>query len=106
MARNDDLAVLRVTLRDAPGAFDYAEDDEASVEAALSRLAKYIHQPLPGNFQSIPDFRVFVDRDLFLVKPVGKRFWLQSAALTDANAIALDLHDVVRRGRDNRPGHA
>ena len=106
VARNDDLAVLRVTLRDAPGAFDYAEDDEASVEAALSRLAKYIHQPLPGNFQSIPDFRVFVDRDLFLVKPVGKRFWLRSAALTDANAIALDLHDVVRRGRDNRPGHA
>ena len=42
----------------------------------------------------MPDFRVFVDRDLFLVKPVGKRFWLRSAALADANAITLDLHAV------------
>ena len=46
-----------------------------SVTAALSRLAENIHRPLPGNFQSMPDFRVFVDRDLFLVKPIGKRFW-------------------------------
>ena len=99
VARNDDLAILRLSLRAGPGAFDYAEDDDQHVAAALSRLAEHVHQPLPGNFQTLPDFRVFVDRDLFLVKPAGKRFWLRSAALADAGAIVLDLHEAAG-GRD------
>ncbi len=103
VARNDDLAILRLSLRDEPRAFDYAEDGDESVAAALSQLAEHFHGPLPGNFQSMPDFRVFVDRDLFVVKPLGKRFWLRSAALADANAIALDLHAVNVR-HDARPG--
>ena len=105
VARNDDLAVLRLQLRNAPGAFDYAEGDDASVTKALSRFAEHARLP-SGNFQSMPDFRVFVDRDLFLVKPVGKRFWLRSAALADANAITLDLHAVAGRRHDIRPGRA
>ena len=106
VARNDDLAILRLSLEDGPAAFDYAEDDDASMAAALSRLAEHIHQPLAGNFQSMPDFRMFIDRDLFLVKPVGKRFWLRSAALADAGAIVLDLHEFTGRRRDGRPDHA
>ena len=104
VARNDDLAVLRLSLRDAARGFDYAEDGDGSVTAALSRLAEHIHRPLPGNFQSMPDFRVFVDRDLFLVKPIGKRFWLRSTALADVNAIALDLHEATGRRHGPRPG--
>ena len=92
VARNDDLAILRLSLQDGPAAFDYAEDDDGSVAAALSRLAEHVQQPIPGNFQSMPDFRVFIDRDLFLVKPTGKRFWLRAAALADAKAIVVDLH--------------
>ena len=49
---------------------------------------------------------MFIDRDLFLVKPVGKRFWLRSAALADAGAIVLDLHEFTGRRRDGRPDHA
>ena len=104
VARNDDLAILHLSLRDAPGVFDYAEDDDASVAAVLARLVENIHQPLPGNFQSIPDLRIFIDRNLFLVKPVRKRFWLRSAALADANSIAIDLHAVTGRHRDARSG--
>ena len=92
VARNDDLAILRLSLQDGPAAFEYSEDDDGSVAASLSRLAEHVQQPLPGNFQSMPDFRVFIDRDLFLVKPTGKRFWLRSAALADAKAIVVDLH--------------
>ena len=100
VARNDDLAVLRLSLRELPGEFDYTEDDEESVASALARLATNIHQPLPGNFQSMPDFRVFIDHHLYLVKPAERRFWLRSAALADVDAIALDLHAVAgqRRG--------
>ncbi len=100
VARNDDLAVLKLSLREAPGRFDYGEDNDVTVAAALSRLSKHVQQPLPGNFQSMPDFRVFIDRDLFVVKPAGKRFWLRSAAMADANAIALDLHAVAARRHD------
>ena len=103
VARNDDLAVLQLSLRDGPGPLAYDEDDDTSVADALSRLGDHIRQPLPGNFQSMPDFRVFIDRDLFLVKPVGKRFWLRSTALADANAIALDLHEFTARRHDGRP---
>ena len=99
VARNDDLAILRLSLRDRPSAFDYAEDDDQHVAAALFQLAEHVDQPLSDNFQTLPDFRVFVDRDLFLVKPAGKRFWLRSAALADANAIVVDLHEAAG-GRD------
>ena len=95
VARNDDLAILRLSLRAGPGAFDYAEDDDQHVAAALFELAEHVDQPLSDNFQTLPDFRVFVDRDLFLVKPAGKRFWLRSAALADAGAIVLDLHEAA-----------
>lgn len=104
VARNDDLAVLRLTLQDGRSAFEYAEDDDPTVGTALSRLAHRIEQPIPGNFQSTPDFRVFLDRDLFLVKPAAKRFWLRSAAMADAHAIALDLQGFVGRRQDDRPG--
>ena len=100
LARNDDLAVLKLSLREVPGGFDYGEDNDVTVAGALSRLSRHVHQPLPGNFQSMPDFRVFIDRDLFVVKPAGKRFWLRSAAVADANAIALDLHAVAARRHD------
>ena len=106
VARNDDLAILQLSLRDGPGAFDYAEDGDESVAEALSRLAEHVHKPLPGNFQALPDFRVFADRDLFLVKPAGKRFWLRSAALGDAIAIALDLHAVGGRRDEARSDRA
>ncbi|MCY4506687.1 MAG: N-6 DNA methylase, partial [Acidobacteria bacterium] len=104
VARNDDLAILRLTLRDGRSAFDYTEDEETPVGAELARLARNIEQPLPGNLQSTPNFRVFLDRDLFLVKPAAKRFWLRSAAVADAHAIALDLQGFVGRRHDDRPG--
>ena len=104
VARNDDLAVLRLTLRDGRSAFDYAEDNDTPVGDELSRLARRIEQPLPGNFQSTPDFRVFLDRDLFLVKPAARRFWLRSAAVADAHGIALDLQGFIGRRHEDRPG--
>ena len=96
-AYNKDLAVLCLSLREGQNQSEYVENDDTSVGEALSDLLEHIHQPLPGNFQLMPDFRVFIDKNLYLVKPVQKRFWLRSAALADADAIALDLQDVIER---------
>ena len=98
-ARNADLAVLRLTLDDGRKRVEYAEEDNGSVGAVLSRLSEHVHQPLPGNFQLMPDFRIFVGNHLYVVKPARKRFWLKSAALADADSIALDLQDAVARNR-------
>lgn len=98
-ARNADLAVLRLTLEDGRKPAEYAEEDDGSVGAVLAKLSEHVHQPLPGNFQLMPDFRIFIGNHLYLVKPARRRFWLRSAALADADAIALDLQDAVTRNR-------
>ena len=98
-ARNNDLAVLRLTLEDGRQEVGYTEKSNGSVGAVLAKLSEHVHQPLPGNFQLMPDFRIFVGSHLYLVKPARRRFWLRSTALADADAIALDLQDAVTRNR-------
>ena len=96
-ARNDDLAVLRLTLEEERRKASYIEENDRAVGDTLTNLFEHIHQPLPGNFQLMPDFRIFIGNNLYLVKPTQKRFWLKSTALADADAIALDLQDAVVR---------
>ena len=49
-------------------------------------------------FQLVPDFRLFTGKSLYLVKPLQRRFWLRSAAIADADAMAMDLQDAVQFG--------
>ncbi|RUV81444.1 N-6 DNA methylase [Mesorhizobium sp. M1A.F.Ca.IN.020.06.1.1] len=94
-AHNDDLAVLKLKLDPAGRPTPYAESSDSEVRDLLAKIFKNVHQPLPGNFQLMPDFRVFDGNSLYLVKPMQLRFWLRSAALSDADAIALDLQDFA-----------
>ena len=95
-ARNEDLALLHLQLveRQEP----YIERDEQSIGEALRRLGAHVEMPLPGNFQLVPDFRLFIDNSLYLIKPLQRRFWLKSAAIADADAIAADFHDAAALG--------
>lgn len=98
-ARNDDLALLRLRLVEAGWEEPYREIDDQEIGKAFGRLRAHVDMHLPGNFQLIPDFRLFVDSSLYLIKPLQRRFWLRSAAIADADAIAMDLHDAVALGR-------
>lgn len=104
IAHNNDLALLRLSLQATVGEPEYVEDNDVSVGDALANLSNRINQPLVGNFQLLPDFRLFIGNELYLVKPLQKRFWLSSAAIADADAIALDLNDIVKPR--NRPSYA
>ena len=97
-ARNEDLALLRLRLVDGSESEPYREGDDRDVGEALRRLGEQIDVALPGNFQLVPDFRLFADDSLYLVKPLQRRFWLRSAAIADADAVAADLHDAGRVG--------
>ena len=93
-SQSDDLGVLCLRLSDADSPVIYAEQHDTLLGDVLGRLSAHIDRPLDGNFQLRPDFRAVVGRDLYLVKPMQLRFWLQSAALADSDAIASDLQDA------------
>lgn len=92
VARSADLAILRLRLG---GHKDYAEDITGELSDVLEQLAGHIHRPLDGNFQLMPDLRVFVGDCLYLIKPMQMRFWLRSTALADADGVALDLQQAA-----------
>ncbi|CAI2717512.1 HsdM family class I SAM-dependent methyltransferase [Nitrospina watsonii] len=94
-AHNNDLAILRLTLCPKNKETPYTERGEPAVRDLLARLFSHIHQPLPGNFQLMPDFRIFQGNALYLVKPMQRRFWLRSSALADAHNVVLDLQDYA-----------
>ncbi|MGA8029254.1 MAG: N-6 DNA methylase [Bryobacteraceae bacterium] len=62
---------------------------------AMTRALERVMASLPvgssHNVQLRPDFKIFLDDALFLVKPPDTRFWLRIAALNDADEIAGDL---------------
>jgi len=79
------VAVLQKTR--AGGVVSKPPKDLADLLAALERLRKVTSWKL-NTFELIRGAKVF-DRDrLYVMKPIGQRFWTQTAALNDADEIA------------------
>ena len=97
-ARNEDLALLHIRLVERRRQEAYRERDDRFVGEALRQLSARASIRLPGNFQVVPDFRLFIGNSLYLIKPLQRRFWLKSAAIADADAMAMDLHDAAGLG--------
>ena len=91
VARNDDLAIIRLRQVSPSQQADYVEEASGPVGDVLARISREIDGELPGNLQQMPDLRVYAGEDMYLVKPNRKRFWLRSFALVDAERIAIDL---------------
>jgi hypothetical protein len=82
------VAILQKT-RSGEAAFGPL-DDLGDLLAALERLRQVMSQKL-NTFELIRGAKVF-DRDrLYLVKPIGQRFWTETAALNDADEIASTI---------------
>lgn len=94
-ARSTDVAVLKLTIGDqvAP----YAEDSSGEFNDFLGSIAAKLPIDLPGNVQLIPDLRLIVDHDMYLVKPMALRHWLRSTALADAEQIAAEFVAAAAR---------
>ncbi len=79
------VAILQKTLA-GEAAFDEPEDFR-DLLAALERLRKVTSKKL-NTFELVRGAKVFDRNRLYLVKPIGQRFWTQTAALNDADDIA------------------
>lgn len=101
-AKNDDLALLHLRISDDGVGREYRETHSRAIGDALGRLGEQLNVPLPGNFQLVPDFRMFDGKSLFLVKPLQRRFWLRSTAIADADGLAVELQHAQYLGREGR----
>ena len=91
VARSEDLAIIRLRQVSSERGKNYAEEMDGPVGDVLAGISREIDDELPGNFQQMPDLRVYAGDDMYLVKPNRKRFWMRSSALVDAERIAIDL---------------
>jgi hypothetical protein len=79
------IAVLEKALRGA--AVPVVPTDSADLLGAFDKLRKAVAQNL-NTFELIRGAKVFDGDRLYVVKPISRRFWTQTAALNDADEIA------------------
>ncbi|RVT81628.1 N-6 DNA methylase [Rhodobacteraceae bacterium CCMM004] len=103
--RNEDFAILKIGMLEASDFTGYSEERADTFASALKKLSKQIGKPLARNFQTIPDIRIFAGQNLYLIKPTQRRFWLRSAALSDADAIAGELQTLLQSS-EQQSAHA
>lgn len=96
MAHNSDLSILRISLDDDTV---YGEEKDGELTSALDRLGRHLELPKNENLQSALDLRVFSEGYLYLIKPMQLRYWLRSAALSDADEIVQELQSLVGQPR-------
>lgn len=81
------VAILQKTVSNQP---QTQNEDHSSLLTSLERLRRVTSRRL-NTFDLLRGTKVF-DRDLlYLVKPIARRFWTQTAALNDADEIAGTL---------------
>src|SRR3546814_14771893 len=91
-ARSTDVAVLKLTI--GGRASPYNENLSGEFNDFLESIAAKLPIDLPGNVQLIPDLRIVVGHDMYLVKPTALRHWLRSPALADAEQLAAALATI------------
>lgn len=88
---SSDLVILGVHLSDKKGIKFFEQNLIDDIDSLLSKIWMRLPENISGNFQLIPDLRIFIDDVLYIVKPRKMRFWFGTTALADADAIASDL---------------
>lgn len=97
-AKSSDIAILKLTIDKGQGENGYSEEFVPDLEPFLRRINANLRTVLPGNTQLTPDLRFVIGQDMYLVKPMQLRYWLQSTALADAEQIAADFAGAIARG--------
>ena len=99
VARNQDFGILRISLDDESG---YDEDAAGDLTAALDRLTPQMTRSQNDYLETAMALRIFSGGFLYIVKPMQLRYWLRSAAFSDADDIALEMQDLPGHGQLRR----
>ena len=92
---SSDLVVIGVRITNEKNGKMFSVRNHNELDTVLQKIWQSLPEGISSNFQLIPDLRIFFDDVLYMVKPRKKRFWLGSAALADADAIAADLLSLM-----------
>lgn len=92
------LAIARVCLAERASDNLADEADSTPVLQLLSRIRSLAAQS-ESSIDIYREVMVFEDRCVYIVKPLGRRFWTSTAALNDADAIAGSVL-MDQRGRE------
>jgi hypothetical protein len=87
----EDIAIIGVNLSQCSNEQTNTNEMKCSIDDLLESIWKLLPNNMSGNFQLIPDLKIFIDDTLYLIKPRKMRFWMKSAAIADSDAIAMDL---------------
>jgi hypothetical protein len=96
---SEDLVMLRLWLGEPLPKPRFIADSGQQLRQVLARLSETLPQRESRNLHLSPNLRVFLDDELFLVKPRAMRFWLRSTALDDADSIAGHLFARAQESR-------
>ena len=96
VAKNHDLAVLRLRLCAMQDRVEYREESN-EVGRLLVEVARESNTELPGNIHQVSNLRMYAGDDMYMVKPNSLRFWMRSAAQDDAEQVVVDVEEF-RRG--------
>ena len=91
---NADFGIIQLWLTDAVDRTPYRERRDRTFTDVLNSLTAKFGQLRARNFQTLPDVRIFAGNKLYMIKPMQKRFWLESSALADADAVAAELQSL------------
>lgn len=101
-AYSRDVAVVRITrqYKDANGLFPAVRHEDAvPLTEAPDAVLRQLEQNMGGNIYLQRCVLIFTDQYTYLIKPRQRRFWLASAAYTDADRIMnrlLQAADISR----------
>lgn len=101
LGKSEDFGLLELTIANSNNNenIEYQET-QLDLKEVIKKLANSANIELPGNFTLIPDFRLFIENKLYLVKPLSKLHWMKSSALEDADAIAMDIQSYLVAEKD------
>lgn len=57
------------------------------LEAVLKRIAEQLPQQIADRIYTRRDLRIYVGKDIYIVKPAKRIYWTRSAGLNDADTI-------------------
>ena len=92
---SDPLRAIRFVLEDnpPPSTIEIVRPD-GSLREALAQIGMRLKVPLTSELTGLRELRVHGRKEVVIIKPAARRFWLSAVALDDARAVLMESFTV------------